>query len=215
MDRVTFTRRERRPKPVTREAVLIGIKGGDSQAWQDLYSTYWHWLLSICLNTGVPYADAEELVQKVFVRVNENIKEFVYDRTRGRFSGWLVVILGNLTIDYWRRRSHDPLSRGTRQPSKTTTGTAPLHRLAGSKKDQVVDQVLARELNRVFQQAYKELRAQVPAKHWRVFEAYSINDRPAKEVAAEEGMAPGTVYSIDSRLIAQLRPIILRMLNER
>ena len=215
MSRQTFPDQKRRPDRVTRETMLKGMKESDPQAWQDLYDHYWHWLLGICLKTGVPYDDAQDLVQKVFIKVNEHIKDFVYDRSRGRFSGWLVTILGNLTIDYWRRQPRDVLSRAARQTTRSSTGTAPINRIAGAEKDQVTGQVLANELNGLFQQAYAILKAEVSPEHWRIFEAYAIQDRPANEVAAEAGLAVGSVYCINARLMARLRQIISRMLNER
>jgi RNA polymerase sigma factor (sigma-70 family) len=207
------THRERGHRPDTQKTLLEGVKVGDPRAWQTLYEDYWQWLLGICLSKGIPHADAQELVQRVFIRVNEKIKDFEYDRSRGRFSSWLEVILRNLIIARWHKGLHDPLSqRDVRTVSSTET--APLYRIAGSRNDEVANQVLARELTRLFQRAYAELKAEVSARQWRVFEAYSIADRPAKDVATEMRVATGTVYSTGSRLTDRLRAIISRMLSQ-
>ena len=107
---------------------------------------------------GIPHCDAEELVQTTFIRVNENIGDFHYDRSRGRFSSWLLVILGNLARDYWRRAQREGKRRVVQRPSNSSTQTQPLYRIASPQKDQVFNQVLAHELQRVFQEGDAEFR---------------------------------------------------------
>lgn len=201
-------RQKLRGGPVTKTTIVEGIRNGESEAWEEFFAVYWRWLLGICHNMGIPHADAEDLVQKVFIKVNQHIQEFVYDPSRGRFSGWLVVILGNLAIGYWRKGSHDLLKQAGHGARGSGSQTAPLYRVPGPRKDQVVNQVMANELQRMFKEAYAELKVQVSPQHWAVFKAYAMEDRPVKEVAAEFGLAPGSVYSIVSRLTETLREII-------
>ena len=205
--------RQARGRPVTQSAMVEDLGRDKPGAWDDFYSTYWRWLLGVCLNMGIPHCDADELVQTTFIRVNENIGDFHYDRSRGRFSGWLVVILGNLARDYWRRVQREGKRRVVQRASNSSRQTQPLYRIASPQKDQVFNQVLAHELQRVFQEAYADLKKQVSPRHWAIFQAYAIEGRPAEEVADESGIAVGTVYSIDSRLHEQLRPILARKLG--
>jgi RNA polymerase sigma-70 factor (ECF subfamily) len=205
--------RQSRGRPVTQTAMVEDLSRHKPGAWDDFYSTYWRWLLGVCLNMGIPHCDAEDLVQTTFIRVNENIGDFHYNRSRGRFSGWLVVILANLARDYWRRAQREGKRRVVQRPSNSSTQTQPLYRIASPQKDQVFNLVLAHELQRVFQEAYAELKTQVSPRHWAIFQAYAIEGRPAEEVADEFGAAVGTVCSIDSRLHGQLRPILARKLS--
>jgi RNA polymerase sigma factor (sigma-70 family) len=183
------------------------------EAWYTFYSTYWRWLLGVCLNMGIPHCDAEDLVQTTFIRVNENIADFHYDRSRGRFSSWLVVILGNLARDYWRRVQREGKRRVVQRPSSSGRQTQPLYRIAGPQRDQVFNQVLANELQRVFKEAYAELQEQVTPGHWEIFKAYAIDGATAEDVARKFDVAVGTVYSIDSRLHVKLRQILTRTLK--
>ena len=185
----------------------------EPEAWNAFYCAYWRWLLGVCLSRGIPYADAEDLVQTTFIRVNAKIDDFHYDRSRGRFSSWLHEILGNLTTDYWRRTANENKRRPLQRPSQSDRQTQPLYRIAGPQKDRVFDQVLANELRRVFEEAYTELKTRVSPRHWLVFKAYAIEGGTAEEVAIRFGIAPGTVYSINCRLHEKLRPIISRELG--
>jgi RNA polymerase sigma factor (sigma-70 family) len=189
------------------------MRDGKPEAWEEFYATYWRWLLGISHNMGIPNADAEDLVQKVFIQVNRHIHEFVYDPARGRFSGWLIVILGNLAAGYWRRRAHDPLSQVPGRANRSSSQTEPLYRIPDPQKNRVLNEVAANELERILQEGYAQLKAQASPKHWAVFQAYGLEERPVGEVAKEFGLAPGSVYSIDSRLTTQLREIVAGSLN--
>ena len=73
-----------------RERVLA-IKGGDHQAFIDLYNEYWSQVYDLSRLYIATIADAEEIVQDVFVKLwesrhllkeDENIKGFLFIVTR-------------------------------------------------------------------------------------------------------------------------------------
>ena len=49
------------------------------------------------------------------------------------------------------------------------------------------------------------MQAEFPAKMWRACWEHIVHSRPAAEVAAELGIAVGTVYVAKSRVLSRLR----------
>jgi RNA polymerase sigma-70 factor (ECF subfamily) len=89
----------------TLAALLAGAKSGDSRSFEAIYDAYagplYRFLL---LRTGEP-ADAEDLLQRVFVKVIEALPRY---QDRGLPLGaWLFRIARNVAIDFARARPND------------------------------------------------------------------------------------------------------------
>jgi RNA polymerase sigma-70 factor (ECF subfamily) len=80
------------------EALIAAAAGGDRSAFGELYSRYARMVHGILL-ARVPPADAEDLVQDVFVSAMRRLGVL---RTAAAFKGWLAAIARNRAIDYFR-----------------------------------------------------------------------------------------------------------------
>jgi RNA polymerase sigma-70 factor (ECF subfamily) len=81
------------------ENELVQAAGlGDRAAFGELYSRYARTIHAILL-ARVPVADAEDLVQDVFISA---LKQLPVLRNPGAFRGWLSAIARNRAIDYHR-----------------------------------------------------------------------------------------------------------------
>src|SRR5262245_49753731 len=111
------------PKDLTSLSLLERVKADDQQAWQRLVGLYaplvGHW----CARWRVTGADADDVVQDVFVAVAAGIESFQRPRpeappaatdetARGTFRGWLGVITRNKLCDFYRRRQRQPAAQG-------------------------------------------------------------------------------------------------------
>lgn len=100
---MTFTR-ERIVAPQTRqagdeEAWLTGLRCRDADALTMLVKEHARPLYRAALGLGVPAADAEDLVQDVFIVCLENLDRF---EGRSRVRTWLWGILRNKAREYFR-----------------------------------------------------------------------------------------------------------------
>jgi RNA polymerase sigma-70 factor (ECF subfamily) len=96
---------EARPPPAGNDGLdqmLLAIAGGDSAAFDMLYRTTSAKLFGICLRVIPQRADAEEVLQEVFVSIWRKAEQF--DATRASAMTWLSMMTRNKAID--RLRSH-------------------------------------------------------------------------------------------------------------
>src|SRR6185369_10001515 len=84
---------------------------GQAQAWDQFVELYTPLLHAWTRRLAMPDADAEDLIQDVFVVLAQELPAFRYDAERGSFRGWLKTI----ALNRWRqqqRRRKVPLADG-------------------------------------------------------------------------------------------------------
>lgn len=80
------------------------VTGAVDANWSRFTEVYAPVIRAYVLMEGVPAADAEDVVQDVFVRLVDVFRRDAYDREKGRFRTYLVTIMRRLLIDRLRRR---------------------------------------------------------------------------------------------------------------
>ncbi len=88
------------------ERLAKQVSDGDAAALEQLYDRYGQAVYSLALRIVRDPETAEELTQEVFVRLWRYAATF--DPTRGRFSGWLLGIAHNLSLNEVRRWQSRP-----------------------------------------------------------------------------------------------------------
>ncbi len=81
------------------KSLILKAQSGDSLALETIYNTYkdacYNLAVRICGSSSL----AQDIVQEVFIRVINKIKDFKYD---GSFPGWVRKITANEIIDHIR-----------------------------------------------------------------------------------------------------------------
>ncbi len=78
-------------------SVLIAVAGGDSAAFESLYRATSAKLFGICLRVLPQRAEAEEVLQEVFLGIWKKAEQF--DATRASAMTWLSMMTRNKAID--------------------------------------------------------------------------------------------------------------------
>ncbi|HOX70439.1 MAG: sigma-70 family RNA polymerase sigma factor [Dokdonella sp.] len=92
---------ESRPESSDRlNDVLLAVAGGDSAAFENLYRTTSAKLFGICLRVLPQRAEAEEVLQEVFLGIWRKAGQF--DATRASAMTWLSMMTRNKAIDRLR-----------------------------------------------------------------------------------------------------------------
>ena len=80
--------------------IIEGCARHERRSQQMLYNKYSRFLMGVCLRYAADKAEAEDILQEVFLKIYFNIKE--YSGT-GSFTGWLRRVAVNTAINHYHR----------------------------------------------------------------------------------------------------------------
>jgi RNA polymerase sigma-70 factor (ECF subfamily) len=80
-------------------ALVRSARGGDRAAFGELYGRHKRMVHAVLL-AHVAYADAEDLMQSVFVQALQRLSDL---REPGAFANWLAAIARHIAADHYRR----------------------------------------------------------------------------------------------------------------
>lgn len=186
---------------VTRASLILRLKNAeDVAAWDDFAAIYAPVIFRVATSRGFQAADAENLIQEVFLAVANSVANWLERDDRGRFRAWLLRIARNESIDMLTERATRPLGRD------------------GSTADRVLANLPARdefssaldlEYERaVFLWAAEEVRAVVNDQTWDAFWLTSIDGLSVTEVAERLKIRPGNVYVSRSRMMSRIKQLV-------
>lgn len=191
----------------TRSTLLQRLKeGGNESAWQEFYDIYGRLIFSYCLHFNISYAEAEDLVQEICIKIFRQILKFDYSPDRGRFRGWLKTITHNAAIDYLRRKQY----------RKRTASDYRIH----LEIKQEVDFASTTELwqeeweKALYEAALEQVRKRVGEDTFQVFQRYVLKNIPAQEVAVAAKLEVNAVYAVKHRVLRYLREEVSRIISE-
>jgi RNA polymerase sigma-70 factor, ECF subfamily len=162
-----------------------------ADAWVRFVKLYTPLLFFWARRLGLGHQDAADLVQDVFATLVQKLPGFEYDRDRG-FRNWLRTVLVNKWRDICRRKA-----------VVIAGGDEALAELAAPEDRDGFGAAEYRQ--HLVKRALELMQAEFSTKMWKAVWEHLVNDRPATEVAAELGIAVGTVYVAKSRVLSRLR----------
>jgi RNA polymerase sigma-70 factor (ECF subfamily) len=162
------------------------------QAWQRFVQLYTPMLFAWTHRLRLGEADSADLVQEVFLLLFNKLPEFSSERYP-RFRSWLWTVLLNKCREQQRRKA--------RQPGQAED--VPLDRFAD--EDNVEAWTEGEYRRHLVSRALQLLQAEFPEQTWQMFQQYVMNERPAREVAAELGVPLNRVHLAKSRVLQRLR----------
>ncbi len=178
----------------TRPTLLLRLRDPrDVQAWNTFVEVYGPLVYKHCCARGLQHSDAEDVTQRVFVRVIQAIRTFDYQPDLGRFRDWLGRIVRNEVNRFFKQKS--------RHPDGSCTEADSLDQLAAPAEDGL----WAAEFHaRLLQVALTRARLRFEADTWRAFERVWLEHGPAEQVAQELGRTLDWVYVAKCRVLKQL-----------
>ena len=89
----------------TRATLLMRVRDpADERAWREFHRLYASLLYHYARGRGLSHDDAEEIRDECFTVLTRTIPKFQYDRSRGRFKGWLQCVVDSKIADLRRKR---------------------------------------------------------------------------------------------------------------
>ena len=183
----------------TRATLLVRLKDREDQkSWQEFYDTYWRMIYGLAIRTGLPEADAQDILQETVIKVAEKMPSFNYDPKIGPFKGWLLKIARRRIIDAIRKlgREREHFVPGSDNGSRTAT-MEKLPDPASVDFDTIWDQQWKAGL---YEAAMERIRLRVPPKQFQLFDCYVRKEWPAEKVARVMGVSVNQVHIAKCRI---------------
>ena len=188
---------------MTSSSLLVMIAENDQVAWRRLVRLYTPLAYSWCQRWGVPRADADDVVQEVFVTIHRAITSFEHTKSRGTFRGWMRSLTRSRVMDFHRKQRRTP---------KVVGGTTFLGVLE-ELPDEVDEGGDPAELMGLYQRALELIRDDFAPASIVAFERTAMKKEPAAEVASDLGLSRPAVYQAKHRVLGRLRQEFQELLD--
>jgi RNA polymerase sigma factor (sigma-70 family) len=195
----------------TRYSLLSRLHNWDDQkSWKDFFDTYWKFIYSVAVKSGLTNTEAQEVVQETIISVAKHIQKFEHSPELGSFKGWLRNIIRWRIADQFEKRS---------------PALAQRDELAGGDPDVRVDLIeypdpagdrlaaLWEEewRNNLFEAAVQRVKQEVKEEHYVIFDLHVFKGWSALRVARALHVSIGKVYLIKHRLTGMIKREIKRL----
>jgi len=176
----------------TRPSLLLRIRDpSDVEAWRTFDAVYRPMLRRFARAWGLSEDDADDVAQHCLTALYDRIRDFRYDRGKGRFKRWLRTLVNNRVRDQLRHR----------RPLQADTAVLSGPQQREQSPEEVFDRIWMEEH---LAHGLRELRDEVEEKTFAAFVAHVIEQRPVSEVCERFNLRPNNLYTIKWRLTERL-----------
>lgn len=168
----------------------------DRDAWLEFDQRYREFLIRFCRRRGVPYIEAEDLVQHIFISLSHTLTEFQYDPARGRFRDYLFRCARNV-ISTWAARPNrraEPLDEGDGRHAQPEADAAE----AVWRQEWVAHH---------YRLAMQTIRRSFDERSTAIFDRSIAGDKVA-DLAREYGMSEQAVHKVRQRIRNRMEELI-------
>lgn len=192
--------------PETSLSLIGRIKNpADNQAWLEFLALYQPIVYRMARKRGMQPADAQDVMQQVFLSVSRAINTWEPGSDRPPFRAWLTTISRNTITKALDRAPKD----------QGTGSTSMLELLHKTALPQPTSDELVREARKeLVRQAADQIRPEFSESTWEAFWLTSIEGRTIPETAKKSGKNPGAIYIARFRVRERLREKIKELLTK-
>jgi RNA polymerase sigma-70 factor (ECF subfamily) len=187
----------------TRNSLLSRLKNwDDGSSWREFFDTYWKFLYSVALKSGLSDEDARDVVQETVIAVAKAFREGRFKESAGgSFKAWLLLIVQRRVADHLRKRKlpiHEPSSR--REARTDTVEKVP------APEAIVVREVWEEEwAKNLTDAAIERVKRRVSPKQFQIFDLYVLKEWPVREVARTLHTNVARVYLAKHRVSSMIK----------
>jgi RNA polymerase sigma-70 factor (ECF subfamily) len=182
-------------KLIDDEMLVAQFKSGSQKAFDELMKRYERRIFGYLLRSVRNYEDAEELTLEVFFKAYRALNSW---EPKAKFSTWLYTIASNLSIDYHRSKSRQPVFTFEDEDVIETRLVAT--DISSNPEKHLED----KERGRIIREAVDELSSKQKA----VFMLTRYEGLQIREVAETLGIAEGTVKIHLHRAMKKLQTLL-------
>ena len=186
--------------PETQSGLLMRLPdGADRDAWLQFAATYCPAIYQFAKRRGLQHTDADELVQRVSLRVYRAATRWSQGKTPTAFRRWLSRVARNALINLVSRESKYRATGGSSVWDVAEQRTASSDELdAWSFEVQRQQMLLAAET----------VRHQFSPENWHAFQRVVFAGESVEEVARDLGKSAGAIYATRARIVRRIREAV-------
>ena len=184
----------------TRRSLLSRLRNvGDSESWRTFFETYWRLIYNVARKSGLSDDQAQDVVQDTLIAVARRMPDFRYDKSKGSFKQWLLLIC--------RRRIQDQLRRMyssrqfVQQHSEEASATVENMPDTTPSPDAQIDSDWEQQWrDNVFQMALTRVRQRANPKQYEAFDCCVVQGMRVSEAAAMLNLSAAQIYLAKHRI---------------
>jgi RNA polymerase sigma-70 factor (ECF subfamily) len=183
--------------PETNHSLIARVKDlGDGVAWTEFLGIYQPAVFRMDRRRGLQDADAQDVLQQVFLSIARSIEGWVQGDLQPPFRAWLTTIARNAITKAL-----------TRRPRDAATGATSVVDLLEAQLDpeETTAEILAEARKELVRWAAEQIRTEFSEATWKVFWQTAIEGVPIAEVAKSTGRSAGAIYVARFRVMARLK----------
>ena len=174
----------------------------DTRAWERFWRFYEPILKRYIARLKVNPNDSADILQELFLKLRQKLPAFSFDRSRGRFRGWLRTLTDRTVMDHFRavaaqRKKDDQVAEYLVSVQAGLAETDP----GDAERDRLWVQTVSVLV-------MQKIREQFGPRTVACFEESTLKRRKANEIAAELGIANvNNVYVYASRVLSRVEKL--------
>lgn len=195
----------------TRRSLLDRLKNWEDQtSWREFFDTYWKFIYSMAIRSGLSDQEAEDVVQETVTSLAKKMPEFEYDPQRCSFKGWLMHVTRLRIADELRRRQ--PHANQASFSDRDSRQTPTVERVADPSANAAFEDAWEEEWERnLVDAAMERVKLRVKPDHYQIFYLSAVKGLATSEVARSLQVNPARVYLIRYRLAKEVKREIERI----
>lgn len=193
--------------PDTSVSLLVQLKDSENHsAWESFVKRYGPLIYGFGLRRGISQDEADDFAQDVLSQVSRSMEKFDYDPTVGTFRSWLFQVARNVLFNRQRTIGRRPGLTGG-----STLMRAAEQNHASGEESRLREEWDLEYRRQLFARAAEEVKAEVAPELWEAFWRTAVLEEKGETVAADLGIATGTLYVRRSRILAKVREAAARI----
>jgi RNA polymerase sigma-70 factor (ECF subfamily) len=174
----------------------------DPGSWEEFVRCYGGLISGWCRRWGLQPTDADDVTQKVLVRLLRTMRRFHYDPARS-FRGWLRTVTHNVCRDWRAEVAAEPAGRGD----------SAVFRLLESAeaRDDLAERIEAEYARELLNAAMVRVSKRVRPDTWAAFYQTAVEERRPADVARELKLTVANLFVYRSRVKKMLLDELARL----
>lgn len=171
----------------TRESLICALKTDDEKAWADFYELYAPVIVNFARKRGCSKELAEDVLQETTMVLMRYLKNFVYDKNRGRFKSLLFKITDSKIVDAYRRCGKISKLENSELFKKMSESSGETYL---AEREALWDKEWK---ERILQESFQEAKKRVKPMTFKCFVELYLNEKSVKDVAKEMKISPNLI----------------------